>query len=376
MKKSVRINLLVITSVLAIFVFAGVWYFRPGVSNDILERARQRQLKPLLEIQEPLKPSIEAVPATVATSEVDQKALAEQLLPALREQLTSSLEDDLYEKLKVRFTDDEQVINLFADKLEPKLEEKLTPVMQKAFDQYSAANMGNASSSSLVDLKVSLQKEFDDKLAAMESEILKTSVQANDQQLEKRIATLKGELSDELTAYIPQLVDLMLPQVVEGVYQDLTKNKDTYLPYIAEELKAYLPQTPSEDQMLALYAKYRDRIIADLVPAILDSMQKPATESVNSMVESLAPTPAVTEPAVAKVSTVVASTEKTPVVPAPPATVTVTSKAKEILPVITQPVFTEDQPVVLMEPAVYEQQRDSIRKQAIDAILERLNSQE
>jgi len=100
MKKSVRIYLLVITVVMAIFAFAGIWYLRPSVPNELLEQARARQLQPLLEIDAPLrKPAVEAV----TQSPVDKKALAEELLPTITDQVTRALEGPLYEKLKKYF---------------------------------------------------------------------------------------------------------------------------------------------------------------------------------------------------------------------------------------------------------------------------------
>ena len=400
MKKSVRINLLVITSVLAIFVFAGVWYLRPGVSNEMLDLAKQRQLQPLLEIGEPLRLSKDATPEMT----IDQKELAQQLLPSLKKELSLSLEDDLYEKLKDRFANDDQVLALFADRLEPILVGKLTPAMQQAFDKYRGSVLDEEISSSLAVFKDTVQKEFDARFAEMQSNLSISS----SAQLEQQIAMVKGEISSELSSYVPQLVDLLLPQVVEGVYKDLTENKDTYIPYFAEELQPYFSQALDEEQLVALYGSYRDRIIADLVPSLLDSLEKPASAMVTSMVETVKPTtvvpaapakptvaktPVVAEPATvapAKAPAVVAEpatpvTAKAPVVsskvveepvPAAPAAVTEPAKEKVSLPMVTVPVFSEQEPVVFIEPTEYDQRRDEIRKQAIDQILERLNAVE
>ncbi|AEV29008.1 hypothetical protein SpiGrapes_1191 [Sphaerochaeta pleomorpha str. Grapes] len=410
MKKSVRINMLVITSVLAIFVFAGVWYLRPGVSNEMLDLAKQRQLQPLLEIGEPLRLSKEAT----SDITVDQKELAQQLLPSLKKELSLSLEDDLYEKLKDRFANDDQVLALFVDRLEPVLVEKLSPAMQTAFANYRESVMNEEIASSLAVFKDTIQKEFDARFAQLTSDLK----QASATQLEGQVSILKGEISNEVSAYIPQLVDLLLPQVVEGVYKDLTDNKETYMPYFAEELKPYFPQVLDEQQLVALYGTYRDRIVADLVPSILDSLEKPAKSMVDSMVETVKPTTIVpaapAKPSVAKTPVVSPEVVANPVTVAPaiapvgspevvakPATVapviapvvspevvaeaaTVVpaatiiepAKAKVSLPVVTVPVFSEKEPVVFIEPTEYDQKRDEIRKLAIDQILERLNAVE
>ena len=396
MKKSIRINLLVITSVLAIFVFAGVWYLRPGVSNEMLDLAKQRQLQPLLEIGEPLRLSKEATPEMT----IDQKELAQQLLPSLKKELSLSLEDDLYEKLKDRFANDDQVLALFADRLEPILVGKLSPAMQQAFDKYRGSVLDEEIASSLAVFKDTVQKEFDARFAEVQSNL---SLSSN-AQLEQQIAMVKGEISGELSSYVPQLVDLLLPQVVEGVYKDLTENKETYIPYFAEALQPYFPQALDEEQLVALYGSYRDRIVADLAPSILDSLEKPASALVTSMVEDVKPTTVVpaapAKPTVAKTPVVVEPAAAAPVqaptvvaepvmvapvvsssiVPEPvaavPAAVTEPAKEKVSLPVVTVPVFSEQEPVVFIEPTEYDQRRDEIRKQAIDQILERLNAVE
>jgi hypothetical protein len=85
MSKAVRINVLVITIVVTLFVFAGLWYMRPGVPNEILEQARQRQTVPLMEVQPPpIKPSVEQVSNT--------QALAKELLPTLAKELKGRLQ--------------------------------------------------------------------------------------------------------------------------------------------------------------------------------------------------------------------------------------------------------------------------------------------
>ncbi|MFA7129631.1 MAG: hypothetical protein WC136_10710, partial [Sphaerochaeta sp.] len=47
---------------------------------------------------------------------------------------------------------------------------------------------------------------------------------------------------------------------------------------------------------------------------------------------------------------------------------------KEGQPIITLPVFAEDEPVVLVEPEVYLEQREVLRNQAIEEILKRINA--
>ena len=88
MKKSVRINLLVITIVVTLVVFAGLWYLRPGVSDVILQQARVRQSQPLMEITEPLrKPKAEDL---IDTTELS-KNLKREIVPSITEAVKAEL---------------------------------------------------------------------------------------------------------------------------------------------------------------------------------------------------------------------------------------------------------------------------------------------
>ncbi|MFA6783570.1 MAG: hypothetical protein WCR13_01670, partial [Sphaerochaeta sp.] len=88
----------------------------------------------------------------------------------------------------------------------------------------------------------------------------------------------------------------------------------------------------------------------------------------------LPPVPFVEESVVVKTEPVVA-------VPAPVVPIVKTEPLidepvvqKEGQPVITLPVFAEDEPVVLVEPEVYLEQREVLRNQAIEEILKRINA--
>ena len=88
MKKSVRINLLVITIVVTLFIFAGLWYLRPGVSAEILQQAQIRQSQPLMEINEPLrKPKAEDL--------IDTAQLAKDLKRDLEPSIKASIKAEL-----------------------------------------------------------------------------------------------------------------------------------------------------------------------------------------------------------------------------------------------------------------------------------------
>lgn len=381
MKKSVRIHFLVITTVVAIFAFAGIWYLRPGVPNELIEQARARQLQPLLEIEAPIRRPV-AEPAA-AKPVVDKKALAEELLPSLTDQVSRSLEGPLYEKLKAQFVLDED----FASQISAKLEASLNLGQQSTTDEIPEL----------------LRAEFAQQIEALRTELLSTVgeglssffYQVEDM-FEARTSRMEEDLYLEMEAYVPQLVDRMIPSLVVMLVEELDKNKETYLPDLAQGLKPYLIDSFTEDELLLLYTAYRDQVVADLVPSILADMEEPARADVLEMVKSVtttqplppAPITRETKPVATPDSPVLLTPPSvksiptppevdvttTSLVPKPPVVKLVTRTFAKPEPVIAPPPFTPDGPEVFIDPVTYEQRRTEIRTKAIEEVLKRINS--
>lgn len=380
MNKSVRLHLLVITTVVAIFVFAGIWYLRPGVPNELIEQARARQLQPLLEIDAPMRrPVVE--PATKPS--VDRKALVEELLPSLTDQVSRSLEGPLYEKLKAQFVLDEEFISQISAKLE--------------------ASLNLEEQTRTAEIPELLRTEFAQQIEALRTELLATvgdGLNSFFYQVEgmfdARISRIEEDLYLEMEAYVPQLVDRMIPSLVVMLVEELNKNKETYLPYLAQELKPYLIDSFTEEELLLLYTAYRDQVVTDLVPSILTDMEEPARADVQKMVKSVtktlpAPPPSVpsemksvatpeapvliTPPSVKSIPPQPEMAVKTKSwVPEPPVMKLVTRRFIEPEPVIAPPIFTTDGPEVFVDPVTYEQRRTEIRTKAIEEVLQRINA--
>lgn len=397
MSKAVRINVLVITIVVTLFVFAGLWYMRPGVPNEILEQARQRQTVPLMEVQPPpIKPSVEQVSNT--------QALAKELLPTLAKEL----EGTLATSIRSRLLADQSLVSELSKAVEPLLVETLQSQLE-TFRQ----EMGRSMLNDLQALKTSLETEA----AAYGSRI--------QSELSERIANNKAEL----LSLLPQLVDAKLPQVVEQVVAQLEANKESYLASMRENLAPSL----QESDLLVLYDTYRDQIVLDLVPSLLDGIEETVRTEVNAYVAEM---PLVRVPKAPTMSSpsvkVVAQPEPIPVVEAPPAPkaepipaqpmvvqprtepvpvepktelvpaqpVVVEPKAEPVLiqpvapsvpktvqttvvveappvpkqgqPIITVPVFEEKETIVFLTPEEYEKQRQEIRTKAIEDVLKRI----
>lgn len=384
MRKSVLINLLVITIVVTTFVFVGMWYLRPGVPNEILQQAKERQLQPLMEVTPPVKkPTVQEVSQT--------ETLARELLPRLQEQL----EPVLKESISAQILKDTTLLNSLAGQLEelvlPALSETLS-ADQEAYQEVLRSELEGYVEKNLAELRA--------EASVLESDI-KNSVAT-------QLENMRAELTREVDSYVPQLVDRMIPQVVSQVVSQLEANKETYI----AELQANLPSPGvSEEEAIALYDNYRSDIVMDLVPSLLDSMEEPVRKAVQDyLVEMkfIPPVPRipttkisiqVDEPVVveevapvvapAPQALVVKAVEQAPaslveeevapvVAPAPQAPVVKAVEQvsaplrKEGAEPILVPTFEEKETVVFMEPEVYESQRQDIRTKAIQDVLDRI----
>ncbi len=412
MSKAVRINILVITIVVTLFVFAGLWFMRPGVPNEILEQARQRQSVPLMEVQPPVKkPSVQDVSNTLA--------LAKELLPTLKQELEGPLAQSIRSQL------------LADQALAFELSKSVQPLLAEALQ----SQLGN--------FRQEMEQSMLSNLQALR-ENLQADAVANGNQIQSVMSEAIASNKAELLSLLPQLVDAKIPQVVEQVVAQLEANKESYLASLRESIAPAL----EESDLIALYDTYRNQIVLDLVPALLDEMETTVREEVNAYVASMPlvrvpaapsvkrpsiqvqaqsetapvapvveiapevvtspsemetapiilqeepaepiaePVPVPSAPSVAPA--VVQPAEPIPSAPVPalvlvqpaapsiPKTVqtTVTVEAppvpKQGQPIITVPVFEEKEKVVFLAPEEYERQRQEIRNKAIEDVLKRI----
>lgn len=412
MSKAVRINVLVITIVVTLFVFAGLWFMRPGVPNEILEQARQRQSVPLMEVQPPVKkPSVQDVSNTLA--------LAKELLPTLKQELEGPLAQSIRSQL------------LADQALAFELSKSVQPLLAEALQ----SQLGN--------FRQEMEQSMLSNLQALR-ENLQADAVANGNQIQSVMSVAIASNKAELLSLLPQLVDAKIPQVVEQVVAQLEANKESYLASLRESIAPAL----EESDLIALYDTYRNQIVLDLVPALLDEMETTVREEVNAYVASMPlvrvpaapsvkrpsiqvqaqsetapvapvveiapevvtspsemetapiilqeepaepiaePVPVPSAPSVAPA--VVQPAEPIPSAPVPalvlvqpaapsiPKTVqtTVTVEAppvpKQGQPIITVPVFEEKEKVVFLAPEEYERQRQEIRNKAIEDVLKRI----
>lgn len=385
---------------------------RPGVPNEILEQARQRQSVPLMEVQPPVKkPSVQDVSNTLA--------LAKELLPTLKQELEGPLAQSIRSQL------------LADQALAFELSKSVQPLLAEALQ----SQLGN--------LRQEMEQSMLSNLQALR-ENLQADAVANGNQIQSVMSEAIASNKAELLSLLPQLVDAKIPQVVEQVVAQLEANKESYLASLRESIAPAL----EESDLIALYDTYRNQIVLDLVPALLDEMETTVREEVNAYVASMPlvrvpaapsvkrpsiqvqaqsetapvapvveiapevvtspgemetapiilqeepaepiaePVPVPSAPSVAPA--VVQPAEPIPSAPVPalvlvqpaapsiPKTVqtTVTVEAppvpKQGQPIITVPVFEEKEKVVFLAPEEYERQRQEIRNKAIEDVLKRI----
>lgn len=375
MKKSVRLNVLVITIVVTLFAGTGLWYLRPSVPNEILEQARQRQSIPLMEVPPPARqPAVEEV--------ADTKALVSELLPELQMQLTPALTETIRSALLA----DETLLSDLAKQLEPLLVANLSPKLEETLAWGTEA--------AEVRLSAMLEKRLEEQTLGLQREGLSLA-----SEVETRLLDAISKAKSEVTAYVPQVVDALLPSLTEQTVAAIEANKDAYVAYLVQQL----PQGLDEQQAIDMYLAYRQQIVQDLVPTLLDGLEDEARKSVDAYVAQM---PLVRVPAApsvpktsVKVSPQVEPVQETVVVPPPVVAEPVVAPVPVVEPVvaepepvvvqtvvepepavvlkegqevITLPDFEEEQGVVFLDPAEYEAQRQEIRKQAIDEVLKRI----
>lgn len=385
---------------------------RPGVPNEILEQARQRQSVPLMEVQPPVKkPSVQDVSNTLA--------LAKELLPTLKQELEGPLAQSIRSQL------------LADQALAFELSKSVQPLLAEALQ----SQLGN--------FRQEMEQSMLSNLQALR-ENLQAEAVANGNQIQSVMSEAIASNKAELLSLLPQLVDAKIPQVVEQVVAQLEANKESYLASLRESIAPAL----EESDLIALYDTYRNQIVLDLVPALLDEMETTVREEVNAYVASMPlvrvpaapsvkrpsiqvqaqsetapvapvveiapevvtspsemetapiilqeepaepiaePVPVPSAPSVAPA--VVQPAEPIPSAPVPalvlvqpaapsiPKTVqtTVTVEAppvpKQGQPIITVPVFEEKEKVVFLAPEEYERQRQEIRNKAIEDVLKRI----
>lgn len=400
MKKSVRINLLVITIVVTLFVFAGLWYLRPGVSDDILQQARSRQSQPLMEIAEPLRrPKAEDLIDTTLLIKNLKREIEPSITAAVKAELladpsfvrseveriaVSSLKSELETALKSALVSD----TAFAASVGRQINtESLRTQIQTAIKAGVAADL---SGDSAFIRTISNKVDFSAVTRAQESAIAAVK-RTNDQV----IASLRAEVNAQIASIprstivttsaldsvdmdrlVAQAVDEQIPRVVESVVARIEANREQYI----EMLRASLGDVVTEGEVVDLYLSYRSALVQDLVPAILGDIEAQlkgeTPPSAVAIPEATRPPVAVPSETKREVATPAVVTPPTPSAPTTQIQQVQVPTPPTVVPVVSTPVpeapSAEKMVTTSVEEAAYEAERQRLRTEAIDEVLRRI----
>ena len=334
MGKASRIVILTITIVLTVFVFAGMWVFRPEAESTVLESARQRQSTPLVNVQEPL--------------ETDLKVLSE--------------EEEF--ELKVR--------ELLAS--DPDFIERVTQSTRTAIlsDDEFVADIGT---------KVVAGAE---KTAG---EIVIAHVKAHEERIASENEALREEIWDETTAKLEAALDtdtlaeVLIPPVTEAVWSDVSDRADIDTDAVTQKV---LAETEKErgaaiEGIIAEVSKETDAALAEF-----DERGRELTNEVKRMMDEFSP--AIDEKEIRSIIKEEMAVVEERMLKDVTGTVTQNVLA-EVDDIITQrindelPKYRQMAPGIVSAPKLsgmsvpeseYMSARTSVREDAINALLERL----
>lgn len=297
-------------------VFALLWTTRPQVENEMVAVARSRQNLPLVEVDRPARLD--------RTIEEERRQQAE----------------DLYPYLQARLLEDQQ------------LDDHVRALVSTMISQQVANAMAGS-----VDGAISRA-----------TDALRT-------QLEQEISR-KGDVTAE---QLHAAVDALIPRIVPIVVEEWNTNKDAYLADIRTGLEPAM-----RDEAAQVLDAQRDAIVTEAVERVLDRIERedapavvveaPVAEPEETPVEP-EPAPVETPEPIAAEPAPVAVEEAPAVEPVPAESVT------EPVPepaapsrIITPPVFEVHAQPTVLDAAAYEQQREEIRKQKIQEVLDLLDA--
>ena len=255
--RSSRTIVLTFTTVLAIAVFAGIWTFRPGqTEDDILKAARERQKQSLIEIQKPL--------------ETDVKKLTED------EKMAQRVKELLLEDEEFSAALSEKVIasDAFKQAIDPIVKERVDyyaelyrPELIALIEKESEVNREELVDSLIVPVTEAVYAEFEKKVGADADAIADMVMDRVEEELSTYIT------KEALTPIVQQIMDEgrehLVMETVERVLEELDKG-------VAEAEKTQVITAPkfSDVKVVESESEYRTRRKQEREKAIQDAMSK------------------------------------------------------------------------------------------------------
>lgn len=386
MKKTTRVSLLVFTVVAAILAFGVLWYTRPGAPSYVLEEAKARQGVSLLEVTSPamqtppLKIDLDydTITAKVKENLVDDESFSAVMANSVASS-ASSIVDTKIDSFRTEF--DNKLSNqstYILKELNQKIDSNYKDLISKIASSTAYQEQIDLVNSKIENL-TSYLDDYNSRLDTIYMNVEDYSSQVNN----------PNNYSVDINSYIPQIVDSIIPEVTSNILTTIDDNKDIIFSNIYDMSK----ESISDEEVLAIYNKYRTNLIMDLTPAILDKIEAQITSNfVKDNNESVLETKVV-EPIVNEVKQEPTVEVKEEVlIPSKPSFKT-TPAVSEIIrtntikiiavsdgssiqeldkssdKTITMPQFEETPSIEVINPVEYEEKRQEIRDKAIKDIL-------
>lgn len=358
MNKKTRVSLLVFTIVAALAAFSALWYTRPGAPSYVLEEAKARQNMPLLEVQEP---AIQTPPIEI---NLDYKAISAKVKESL-------VADDGFSDVMAKSVSSSAatLIDKKLDSFTTEIDSRLSKQSADLIDKVDLKIQDNNQTfMTLVDDGKMYQSQIDavnNKLIIMNSRIEKNTDNVNEIE----------NYSIDISKYIPQIVDAVLPEVTQSVLMSVEDNKDILFGDIYSESNDGV-NTLSNDQFEAVYARYRASIVKDITNEILDNIEAQVMKDFDVKSENTEDNVIIPSKPTFSSSASTDVVEKTPYIKSNTISIIATSDGsniqsgeKDLSQTVNVPTFEKKPEITVIDPVEYDEKRTQIREDAINDIL-------
>lgn len=286
-KRSSSIVLLTTSVVLAVAVFGFAYMVKPTDETDVLAKARERQSTSLVSVKQPL--------------ETDQNVLTKE--EELKNSVYKLLLDDkeFASSIASKLSSDDQFVGTIYSRITPKVDSYLgskvegyvaefTPQIEKYVDElYKSEDptifvdeliepitiriYNDLSSKITADIQKAFADDFNSAFAGakeiIEEDIYNKVLSHLDEIAPEYVASIKTDVNAEIEA--------QKEQMIQDVTEEITNNVNSLASEYEANLKDYIDEQVGlviEDEAIALYNKYSDEIITEIINEVLSRLDE------------------------------------------------------------------------------------------------------
>ena len=269
MGKKTRIVLLSITVAIAVFTFIVMWTVRPDSQSSVLDAARERQTEPLLQVSEPLETDVQ----TLSSEEEMAKKVAEIL--ASDDEFISELSTSIAGRISL---DDyipeitETVYNRISENYDA-IAQEIASMVEASFEDDVIALYNKYKEDVTSDIVLAILDEYDNLSLEEKSSVLELEAQ-----LRALYASYRDEIVADLAIESPESLSADELEAMILVFYESRRDA------IAQEIASII-NASFEDDVIALYNKYKDDVTFDIILAILEEYDNLSVEEKSNVLE-------------------------------------------------------------------------------------------